>query len=59
MTVKSMFEFKFPAQHAAEGVALARGIGADMPAKAGYLDHEVIHDVIDAGLVMVNTHWVS
>ena len=59
MTVKSMFEFKFSAQHAVEGVALARGIGADMPAKAGYLDHEVILDVSDAGHVMVNTHWES
>ena len=59
MSVKSMFDFKFPAEHADEGVALARGVGADMPAKAGYLDHEVIHDVNDAGHVMVNTHWES
>ena len=59
MTVKSIFDFKFPAQHAVEGVAVARSIGADMPAKAGYLDHEVILDVSDAGHVMVNTHWES
>lgn len=59
MTVKSMFDFKFPAQHAAEGVELARSVGADMPAKAGYLDHEIILDVSDAGHVMVNTHWES
>ena len=59
MTVKSMFDFKFSAEHAAEGVAVARAIGADMPAKAGYLDHEVILDVSDAGHVMVNTHWES
>ena len=59
MTVKSMFDFKFPSQHTAEGVAIARAIGADMPAKAGYLDHEVILDVSDSGHVMVNTHWES
>lgn len=59
MTVKSMFDFKFPAQHADEGVAVARSIGADMPAKPGYPDHEVILDVSDAGHVMVNTHWES
>ena len=59
MTVKSMFDFKFPSEHATEGVALARSIGADMPAKAGYIDHEVILDVNDAGHVMVNTQWQS
>ncbi len=59
MSVKSMFDFKFPAQHAAEGVALARSVGADMTKKAGYLDHEIIQDVGDSGHVMVNTHWES
>ena len=59
MTVKSVFDFKFSAEHAVEGVALARAIGADMPAKAGYLDHEVILDVSDSGHAMVNTHWES
>ena len=59
MSVKSMFDFKFPAQHATEGVALAHGVGADMTSKAGYLDHEIISDVKDSGHVMVNTHWES
>ena len=59
MTVKSMFDFKFPAEHATEGVALAHGVGADMTSKAGYLDHEVITDVKDSGHVMVSTHWES
>ena len=59
MTVKSMFDFKFPSKHATEGVKLAHAVGADMTAKAGYLDHEIISDVKDAGHVMVNTHWES
>ena len=59
MTVKSMFDFKFPAQHATEGAALAKSVGADMTSKAGYLDHEVIQDVKDFGHLMVNTHWES
>ena len=54
-----MFDFKFPAQHVDEGVALVRAVGADMTAKAGYLGHEVILDVSDPGLAMVNTHWES
>ena len=59
MSVKSMFDFKFPAEHADEGVAIAHAVGADMTAKAGYIDHEVIRDVKDSGHVMVNTHWES
>ena len=57
MSVKSMFDFKFPAQHAAEGVAIAKSVGADMTTKAGYLDHEIIQDVKNPGHIMVNTHW--
>ena len=59
MSVKSMFDFKFPSQHATEGATLAHGVGTDMIAKAGYLDHEVISDVKDSGHFMVNTHWES
>ena len=59
MSVKSMFDFKFPAQHADEGIALCHSVGADMTKKAGYLDHEIILDMSDAGHAMVNTHWES
>lgn len=59
MPVKSMFEFKYPVPHAVEGIALARSIGANMTAKACYLDHEIIVDVSDSGHIMVNTHWDS
>ena len=59
MTVKSMFDFKFPAQHADEGSALCHSVGVDMTKKAGYLDHEVISDVKDSGHFMVCTHWES
>ena len=59
MSVKSMFDFKFPAENAKEGVEVARSIGADMPPLAGYLDHEVLTDVKEPGHVMVCTHWES
>ena len=59
MLVKSMFDFRFPAEAAEEGVGLAQAIGNDMPALEGYLDHEVVQDVADAGHVMVNTTWES
>ncbi|RZL02315.1 MAG: hypothetical protein EOO62_22685 [Hymenobacter sp.] len=59
MSVKSMFDFKFPATAREEGVALANSIGQDMPPLAGYQGHEVIQDVADPGHVMVNTQWAS
>ena len=59
MTVKSMFEFRFPAATQEEGLGLADAIGNDMKPLSGYLDHEVIQDVADPGHVMVNTHWRS
>lgn len=59
MAVKSMFDFKFSAATADEGVKLAQTIGNDMRPLDGYLDHEVIQDVADPGHVMVNTRWAS
>ncbi len=57
MSVKSIFEFKFPAETRGEGLGLAKAIGNDMPVLAGYLDHEVIQDFTDAGHLMVVTRW--
>ena len=59
MTVKSMFDYRFPAEHVAEGYTLVQGIGADMIPLAGYLDYEIVRDVKDPGHMMVNTHWES
>ena len=59
MTVKSMFEYRFPAEHVDEGITLTHGIGADMIPLAGYLDYEVIRDVKEPGHIMVNTLWES
>ena len=59
MNVKSMFEFKFSATAREEGLRLAEAVGRDMPACAGYVDHEVIQDVKDPGHVMVNTRWAT
>lgn len=59
MNVKSLFEFKFSAATREEGFRLAQSIGGDMPSKEGYLSHEVIQDVSDAGHVMVSTLWNS
>ena len=57
MSVASVFDFRFSPEHTAEGAELARGIGADMPPTTGYLRHEVVRDLHDAGHVVVITHW--
>lgn len=59
MAVKSVFEFKFPAEAVEEGRQLAQAIGNDMPPLHGYLDHEVIQDVADPGHILVNTRWTG
>ena len=59
MTVKSMFDFKFPESAREEGHRLTHDVGTDMVPLDGYLDHEVLQDVTDAGHFMVNTHWAS
>ena len=59
MSVKSMFDFKFPEAKQEEGLAISLGIGHDMTVLDGYVDHEVIQDVKDPGHLMVNTLWAS
>lgn len=57
MSAASVFEFRFGPEQADEGVELARRIGADMPPTEGYIRHDVVQDVADAGHVVVITHW--
>ena len=59
MSVEAMFEFTSRAQHAAEGAARARSIGADMTAEAGCDDHEIIRDVTGYRHVTASTLWTS
>ena len=59
MSVKSIFEFHFPAESHEAGFRLAQDIGNDMPPYEGYLDHEVIRDVKDPGHLQVVTRWRS
>ena len=59
MSVKSIFEFHFPAASREEGFGLAKAIGNDMPPYEGYLDHEVIRDVKNLGHLQIVTRWGS
>ncbi len=59
MSVKSMFEFRFPEAAREEGLRLVTKAGTDMIPLEGYLDHEVIQDFSDPGHMMVNTRWAT
>lgn len=59
MPVESIFEFRFSAETCEEGLSVAKGIGADMPSRAGFLEYRVIQDLTDAGHMMVITRWDS
>lgn len=57
MTVASIFDFRFPKEHAEEGVDVANSVGDDMTKTEGYVAHEVVRDFSDSGHVAVVTHW--
>ena len=57
MPVASVFEFRFSAETAEEGVEVAHAIGADMPATAGCTGYDVVRDLADPGHVLVITRW--
>ena len=57
MSVKSMFEYKFPASAQQEGLKILQTIGKDMSATEGYLSYEIVQDVNDPGHLMGNTQW--
>ncbi len=59
MSVRSIFEFKFPSNAAQEGAETCIAIGNDMTSLSGYMAHEVIQDEKDPGHLMVNTLWTS
>lgn len=60
MTVLSVWESFFPSEAAAEGRELTEAIWLDdMPSFDGYVSHELIEDVDDAGHLLVVSEWAS
>lgn len=59
MSVYSIWESKFPAGAADEGLEATRAIWHDMPSFEGYLDHELVQDLDDPGHLFVVSRWVS
>lgn len=59
MAVYSIWESRFPAESAADGLAVTEAIWADMPGYDGYLEHVVLVDEDDPGHLLVVSQWAS
>jgi quinol monooxygenase YgiN len=59
MSVYSIWESRFPAETAQEGISATKAIWQDMPCFDGYLAHEVIQDLDQPGHLIVIGHWAS
>lgn len=60
MAILSIWESFFPLEAAVEGRELTEAIWLDdMPGFDGYVSHELIEDVDDAGHLLVVSEWAS
>lgn len=59
MSVYSIWESRFPARAAEEGLGATKAIWQDMPSFDGYLEHELVQDLDDPGHLIVVSRWES
>jgi quinol monooxygenase YgiN len=59
VSVYSIWESRFPAETAQEGISVTRAIWHDMLAFNGYLAHELIQDLDQPGHLIVVSRWAS
>jgi quinol monooxygenase YgiN len=59
MPVFSVWESHFPPRASAEGRRLTEAIWRDMTECQGYISHELIEDLDDAGHLLVVGQWTS
>ena len=59
MAVYSIWESRFPAETAEEGISVTKAIGQNMLSCDGYLAHELIQDLDQAGHLIVISRWAS
>lgn len=59
MNVTVLWETRFAASSAEGGLEVTRKIWQDMRQFSGYVDHEIVRDLDDAGHVLVISHWTS
>ena len=59
ISVYSIWESRFPAEAAEEGVSVTKAIWCDMVSFDGYLAHELIQDLDHPGHLFVLSRWAS
>jgi quinol monooxygenase YgiN len=59
MSVYSIWESRFPAESAGEGVSVTKAIWRDMESFDGYVGHELIEDLDQSGHLIVVSRWAS
>jgi heme-degrading monooxygenase HmoA len=59
MGVFSIWESRFPAETAEEGIGVTRAIWRDMLSCEGYVGHELIQDLDQPGHLIVVSRWAS
>ena len=59
MSVYSIWESRFPADAADEGIRVTQAIWRDMLSFDGYLAHELVQDLDEPGHVIVVSRWAS
>jgi heme-degrading monooxygenase HmoA len=59
MSIYSIWESRFPAEAAEEGIDATRAIWGDMGSFDGYLDHQLIQDLDSPGHLFVVSRWAS
>ena len=59
MSVYSIWESRFPAETAHEGISVTKAIWRDMLSFDGYVSHELIQDLDQPGHLIVVSRWTS
>jgi heme-degrading monooxygenase HmoA len=59
MSVYSIWESRFPADRADEGIRVTQAIWRDMLSFDGYVAHELVQDLDEPGHVIVVSRWAS
>ena len=59
MSVYSIWESRFPAETAKEGITITKAIWQDMLSCDGYLGHELVEDLDQPGHLIVISRWAS
>ena len=59
MSAYTIWESRFPARSARQGIEATRAIWRDMRSFDGYLDHELIEDLDQPGHLILVARWTS